>query len=323
MNRQQFQIGFILISIAIICWGMLPIALKLSSTFIDPVTLTWFRFSVALVIAFFTQVLTGAVKQFANLSKKEWVILSACALFSIANYISFVYALDYIAPGPAQLNFQLAPFYLAIGGVLLLKERISRVQWLCFIALGIGLMLFFHPYLNFAEQKNGLIWVGIAWVQFSAMSWSGFALLQKSLFHKLSPANTLLFIYVVGLLVIAPFADFSAFEPMAEGDWYIAVFCAFNTVIAYTSFSIAMKYWPTAQVSAMVGITPLTCFAFSAIAVELGWWPEMITANNIDAISASGMIVVVLAVAGVQLLPRYSRQKAQPQQILVDKPQST
>lgn len=226
------------------------------------------------------------------------------------NYVSFVYSLDYLAPGAAQLNFQTSPFFLAFGGVLFFKERLNAVQLSCFATLALGMLMFFHPYLDFSAASNHQVWIGVMIIQFSALSWTTYALLQKSLLNRLSPANVLLVIYGLGIFAMAPFSDFSQFANMDSFDWQIALFCAANTLIAYGCFGQSMKYWPTAQVSAMLALTPVFSFSATALVVSLGWWPEVFHADELDSLSLLGIGVIIVSVMVVQLLPMYRNRQA-------------
>ncbi|MCS6096193.1 DMT family transporter [Shewanella baltica] len=304
------QLGLIFISVAIVFWGMLPIALKLSGAFIDPVTLTWFRFLVALVVSILIQWSAGSLKQFAALDAKVWLRLVLAGVFLMLNYVSFVYSLDYLAPGAAQLNFQTSPFFLAFGGVLFFKERLNAVQLSCFATLALGMLMFFHPYLDLSGANNHQVWIGVMIIQFSALSWTSYALLQKSLLNRLSPANVLLVIYGLGIFVIAPFSDFSQFASMDSFEWQIALFCAANTLIAYGCFGQSMKYWPTAQVSAMLALTPVFSFSATALVVSIGWWPDVFHADELDGLSLLGIGVIIVSVMVVQLLPLYRNRQA-------------
>lgn len=304
------QLGLIFISVAIVFWGMLPIALKLSGAFIDPVTLTWFRFLVALVVSILIQWSAGSLKQFAALDAKVWLRLVLAGVFLMLNYVSFVYSLDYLAPGAAQLNFQTSPFFLAFGGVLFFKERLNAVQLSCFATLALGMLMFFHPYLDLSGANNHQVWIGVMIVQFSALSWTSYALLQKSLLNRLSPANVLLVIYGLGIFVMAPFSDFSQFASMDSFEWQIALFCAANTLIAYGCFGQSMKYWPTAQVSAMLALTPVFSFSATALVVSIGWWPDVFHADELDGLSLLGIGVIIVSVMVVQLLPLYRNRQA-------------
>ncbi|MBL4915576.1 DMT family transporter [Shewanella schlegeliana] len=306
----EFKLGFIFISVAVVFWGILPIALKLSGQFIDAVTLTWFRFLVALVVGFAIQYLSGSIKQFRGLDKVSWLKITLAGVFLIFNYVSFVYSLKYLAPGSAQLNFQTAPFFLAFGGMLFFKERLNAIQLSCFATLGLGMLMFFHPYLDFTSGPSD-VWKGVMIVQFSVLSWASYALIQKSMIKRLSPNNILLFIYLFGILAMAPFSDFSQFTVMDSSQWAIAIFCAINTVIAYGCFGQSMKYWPTGQVSAMLALTPVLSFSLTAIVVGLGWWSDIIKGAVIDELSFTGIVMIVVSVILVQLSPMWQKRRAQ------------
>ncbi|WDE12719.1 DMT family transporter [Thalassomonas haliotis] len=301
---QNFRIGLFFISTAVMFWGFLPIALKLSSSFIDPVTLTWFRFFIALIVSALIQFYAGKLSQFKQLTKPGWLKLSVAASFLIFNYVSFVYCLEYLSPGQAQLNFQTAPFFLAFGGLLFFKEKLTAVQMACFAALALGMMLFFNPYLDFSQADNGRIWLGVLIVQFSALSWCCYALIQKSLAQQLSANNILLFIYGFGIFAMLPFSRFDDFLQMSVHDWWIALFCALNTLVAYGCFAQSMKYWPTSQVGPMVALTPVISFSSTALVSYLGWWPDIITSTPLNLAALLGIAIVISSVFAIQLLPQ-------------------
>ena len=305
----NFKLGLIFATTTVFFWGMLPIALKLSAGFIDPVTLTWFRFLVAFLISIVLQKLSGNLAQFKHLLRMDWVKLTAAAAFSMINYISFVYCLEYLSPGPAQLNFQTAPFFLAFGGMLFFKERISALQMSCFATLALGMMLFFQTSIDLSNDDGNQVWIGVLLVQFSALSWTCYALIQKSLLAKLSPGNVLLYIYGAGIVLMFPFSDLNYFANMSTNQWYIALFCAVNTLVAYGCFAQAMKYWSTAQVGATVALTPIFSFSFTAMIVALGWWPELIVSNPLTIIGVVGILLVVFSVLCVQLLPLMTKRR--------------
>ncbi|MDR8525239.1 DMT family transporter [Shewanella fidelis] len=310
-QRAEFKLGLIFISVAVLFWGLLPIALKLSGLFIDPVTLTWFRFLVALIVSFAIQYLSGSIKQFKALDKRSWLKMSLAGILLIFNYVSFVFSLKYLAPGSAQLNFQTAPFFLAFGGMLFFKERLNAMQLSCFATLALGMLMFFHPYIGLSTSPDSAdVWKGVLIVQFSVLSWASYALIQKSMIKRLSPNNILLFIYLFGIFAMAPFSDFTQFAVMDKNQWAIAIFCAINTVIAYGCFGQSMKYWPTGQVSAMLALTPVISFTLTAIVVSLGWWSDLIKGAIIDPLSFAGIVLIIVSVIIVQLSPIWQKRRA-------------
>ncbi|MGP1721220.1 DMT family transporter [Shewanella frigidimarina] len=313
MNSEQAsantRLGLIFVSIAVFFWGILPIALKLSGGFITPVTLTWFRFVMALVVTLLIQWRLGALRQLVGLPSLVWLKLLLAGVLLMCNYVSFVYSLGYLAPGTAQLNFQTAPFFLAFGGVLFFKERFNAFQLSCFATLGLGMLMFFHPQLDLNQASDHQVLLGIMIVQFSVMSWTSYALLQKSVSQRLSPSNVLLFIYALGIVIMAPFSDFSQFEAMTLDQWWIVLFCGANTLIAYGCFGQALHYWPTAQVSAMLSLTPVLSFSATELVVSFGWWSGVFTSANIDVLSFMGIVLIVCAVFVVQIVPMYQKRK--------------
>jgi len=301
--NNKSQSGLFFVFVAVFFWGILPIPLKLSGEFIDPVTLTWFRFFVAFLVTFLLQHFTGKTTEFNRLKYSDWIKLSLAALFSIGNYVTFVYSLDHLSPGQAQLNFQTSPFFLAFGGMLFFKEKLKPIQMTCFASLALGLMLFFYPYLNISLKPSVDIWLGILIVQFSVISWTCYTLLQKSILQNLSPNNILLFIYGFGVVAMLPFCDLERFSTMHHNQWLIALFCAFNTLVAYGCFAQSIKYIPTTQVGSMIALTPIISFLSTFWVTYLGWWPEVIKGDELDILTFIGIALVVLSVIGIQLLP--------------------
>ena len=313
MANNAARAGLFFITTAIIFWGMLPIVLKLAAVFIDPISLTWFRYAVAFLISLLLQSLAGKLVEFKSLTKDDWIRLSFAAIFSIGNYVSFMYCLKYLSPGQAQLNFQTAPFLLAFGGVLFFKEKLKPVQMACFATLALGMLLFFHPYLDFSQQQGADMWWGILIVQFSVISWTCYSLVQKSLMAKLSAPNFLLFVYGFATLAMLPFSDFGQFEPMNTEQWIMAMFSAIGTLIAFGCFAQSMKYWPASKVGPMIALTPVCSFGFTYLVSEMGWWPQVIKSDQLDLQGITGIVIVILSVGGVQLLPGWMARRADKQ----------
>ncbi|MCJ8272017.1 MAG: DMT family transporter, partial [Psychrosphaera sp.] len=192
---------------------------------------------------------------------------------------------------------------------LFFKERISALQMSCFATLALGMMLFFQTSIDLSNDDGNQVWIGVLLVQFSALSWTCYALIQKSLLAKLSPGNVLLYIYGAGIVLMFPFSDLNYFANMSTNQWYIALFCAVNTLVAYGCFAQAMKYWSTAQVGATVALTPIFSFSFTAMIVALGWWPELIVSNPLTIIGVVGILLVVFSVLCVQLLPLMTKRR--------------
>ena len=312
-RRQTFLYGLFFSAVCVVFWSVLPIALKLSGDFSDAVTLTWFRFTGAGLILLIWQGLKGQLAEFRTLSRHNWLTLAAAATFLIINYSCFAWSLEYLHPGVAQLSFQVAPFFLALGGWVFFKEWIRWQQWACFGVLAIGMLLFFNPVLGTSGDGAYTLAIGFVIVQTAVLCWSLYALCQKALFHTLSPTNILLGIYLFAMVTMLPLTTPSDLLQMNTDETLIAVFCSLNTLIAYGSFAQAMKYWPTVQVSAGIALTPIAAFVLTELCVAAGLWPTIITSADANSWSFLGMALVVFAAITVQFVA--ARQAPQPERL--------
>ncbi len=304
--RHNFIKGLIFSSIMLLFWGALPIALKLAAEFTDAITLTWFRFCVALIFSFCIQGLSGKLYEFSRLNRSDWVKLIAASVFLVGNYTTFASSLLYISAGTAQLNFQLAPFFLVIGGILFFSERVNGMQWISFLCLALGLLLFFYDFLSTPDNTSHTgIYMGVLLAQLSAVSWSVYALLQKFLIKKISPNNILLSIYFLGCIIMLPFIDLHSLQGLNTESHWVLITCSLNTVIAYGALAQALKYWSAVQVSSMVALTPVLSFSATSLCVALFWWPDIIKADNIDALSLSGIALVLASAISIQIFGKY------------------
>jgi drug/metabolite transporter (DMT)-like permease len=299
-SRTLFWYGLFFSSVAVLFWGMLPIALKLSTGFSDPITLTWLRFSVAALVLGLWQWQRGKLTQFKTLTRKDWLYLLAAGSFLIVNYTTFVWSLNFLLPGSAQLSFQTAPIFLTLGGLFFLKDSINWKQFLCFVLIAIGILIFFHPVFEQTNQSN--IWLGFVIVQLSAGAWSMYALLQKSLFSRLDPSNILFAIYVYATFIMLPFSTPSDLLDMSTQDSLIALFCCINTLIAYGSFAQAMRFWQTVQVSASIALTPIAAYILTEICVTNLWWSDSIYSSHADFLSLFGMLLVIVSAIAIQFI---------------------
>ncbi|MDW6005076.1 DMT family transporter [Vibrio mangrovi] len=306
---RKFMYGLLLSCTTMIAWGMIAIALKLSNDFADPVTLTWLRFTVAGVIVWLWQKRHNRLVQFRRLERSDWLRLSLAGVLLMINYTCYAWSLVYLTPDSSQLSMQMAPLFLAVGGAVFFKEYISWQQWVCFALLLTGLLVFFHPVLQSGSgQETTVLLTGLTIIFVSALAWSLYALVQKSLFQQLDASNILLGIYLMAMVVMFPLTSPSDLLQMSFEEWLIALFCCLNTVVAYGAFAKSLTYWKTVQVSSVIAVTPVMAFLLTELCMTMGWWTGIIHSAQADWLSLSGMGLVIVAAIGVQLVS-VSRRK--------------
>ena len=144
----RWQLGFTMSLTTAVLWGFLPIALKVALTGMDAYTITWWRFAISMLGlgAFLTW--RSQLPRLRGTGRNAWMLLGIALVTLLANYLLYLIALDHTTPSVAQIVIQLAPLLLLLGGVFVFRERFAPRQWLGFVVLGIGLLLFFnrrHP----------------------------------------------------------------------------------------------------------------------------------------------------------------------------------
>lgn len=270
-------------------WGVLPIALTGVMATLDPITTTFFRFSLAALLLTPYLILRHRLPNRRKfLSPKQLVQLLAAGLLLTANYALYILGLEKTTPEAAQVMIQLAPMLLLLAGLWIFKEQFSMTQWLGFATFVSGLLLFFNHhladlFLSFNDYGVGLLLIIIA-----AICWTGYAVIQKFLLMEFNSEETMLVFYWIGALAFLPFTDFSLLPQLSNWQWGLLIFCGLNTLIAYGSFAEALVHMEASRVSAVIALTPLLTVAIVQLIPMQG-----IVAESLQVISLIGALMVV------------------------------
>lgn len=287
----RWKLGLALALVTAACWATLPVALKIALEQLDPLTLTWFRFLLAAGVLGAWLAARGGLGGFSGLERKRWWLLGAAALLLIGNYVLYLLGVGQTSPGNAQLLIQLAPLLMALGGIVVFRERFSFWQWTGLAIIVSGLGLFFSDRLGSSPQASGYLG-GSLLVVLAAVVWAAYALIQKQLLLRLSSPQILLFIYVVASVVLLPVARPATLLALDGQHWALLLFCAFNTLAAYGAFAEALAHWEASRVSAILASTPLLCLG--AVALVHALWPNAVAAEQTTALGYAGAVLVVI-----------------------------
>lgn len=299
-GRWKFGLALALVTAG--CWATLPVALKLTLEQLDPITLTWFRFLLAAGVMLAWLAARGSLGGFAKLDRKRWVLLGVAGLCLIGNYVFYLLGVQHTSPANAQLLIQLAPLLMALGGIVVFRERFNAWQWAGLAVILAGLGLFFREQLAASPAgAGGQAYVyGSALVIVAAVVWAAYALVQKQLLMRLSSPAILLFIYLLASGVLLPFARPSALLALDGLHWGLLLFCALNTLVAYGAFAEALAHWEASRVSAILATTPLLCLG--AVAAVHAVWPTAIAPEAVGVVGYVGAGLVVLGSALTSLM---------------------
>jgi len=297
----RWKLGLLLALSTTGLWATLPVALKIALEETDPITLTWFRFLFAAVLMSGWLGLRGGFDTFRGLKRGHWLLLLLAGLGLIGNYVFYLLGLDHTTPGNAQVIIQLAPLLMALGGIVVFRERFSAGQWLGMLVLLGGLAVFFRDQLGVLGSDPRYL-TGTGLMVIAAVVWAGYALAQKQLLSRLGSPAIMLFIYALASLLLLPWAKPSSLLSMDGWHVLILLYCALNTLAAYGAFAEALAHWEASRVSAVLAITPLLTMASVTLVHHID--PRLVDAERIGMIGFIGAAMVVGGSALTSLLGR-------------------
>lgn len=288
-GRTRLGFGLALSTAAL--WATLPIALKVTLEQLDPYTLTWFRFVFAFVVLSVWIGARGGFSQLRGLSRGHLSLLGVAAVTLIGNYVLYLLGLARTTPANAQLLIQLAPLGMALGGIVVFRERFTAWQWAGLAVAVVGLLLFFRDQMKAAVSDSGSYLVGSALIVGAAVSWAIYSLAQKQLLQRLRSPLILLFIYAWATIVLLPPATPSSVVRLDLVHWVALGYCALNTLAAYGAFAEALVHWEASRVSVVLAVNPLLTVAVAAAAHAVA--PGHIPAERIELLGYLGAAAVV------------------------------
>ena len=250
----------------------------------------------ALVILSGWMIFTGQRKTFAVLKTPPGLLLiaSLCLAF---NYLGYMQSLHITSPANAQIFIQMGPLILALSGIFLFKERLSKLQGIGLVACLFGFSLFFiDKQASFADRQQQFL-MGFLWVFAAAVAWALFAIFQKFLLKKWTGSHINLYVFVTSSLVFLGFVDWQALAQAPLKAHLIFIFLGFNTMLAYGGLSLALKHLPATQVSPIISLNPLFTLLFLFLLEKTTWSPLAP-----DPIQTLGYLGALLAVVGVILV---------------------
>ncbi len=296
---ENWKLGLSFTLLTVLMWGLLPLALKVVLAVMDPITISWYRFSLSALIAllWYGHRRTGELK--ALLSRSVLPLTALATLGLTANYLLYIWGLDYTNPATAQILIQLAPLLLIIGSVILFKEQLTPWQWLGVLGFTVGLALFFHQRWTNLIPTNQSYIIGILLLLAASVSWTSYGLAQKKMLTQFHAQDILLMICLVGTVFLLPLSSPLDSRHLTPWQWTMLLFCGLNTIVAYGSFGLAMTYWSASRASAIIPIAPLMTILFTVLIEHFAL--ADLDAEPLDALSYCGALLVVIGSATAAL----------------------
>ena len=284
--------GIIYALITALNFGFLSIAIKVATPFVEPVTIAWIRFSIALTAlatyyAFFER------KAFAVLRRPPLIVVFAAIALGL-NYLGFITGIKYTSPSIAQVFIQIGPLLLAISGFVIFKEKATPWQIVGIITAFGGYLVFYNEQILVLAEDINRYQKGVLWVIFGGITWTVYTVLQKVGVRNRHPMYLNLIVFGIPALAFIPLVDFSSLYGLETWQWLLLVFLGLTTLVGYGCLPYALKYLAANKVSVIITSNPLITFVTMGIlgSVEVSW----IEAEKWSAPSIVGAAIVMSGV---------------------------
>lgn len=270
------------ILLAVLFWGTSFVATKTALLEIKPVTVIILRLILATtlltIIALYTK------RNFSiNLKSHGWIlILAMIATFHLWIQVT---GLQYTTASNTGWIIGTAPIFMAILGLIFFKEKVTLLQMAGILIAMFGLLLLIGKgnilNIDLIKNKGDLLVLG------SAFTWGVYSMVNKKISLSYSPLMTILYLFLLMLIIITPFnlnsEAINSVIHLSFIGWISILFLGlFCSGIAYVIWARALRDMESAKVGAFLYFEPF-------VTVLAAWFflNEVITLMMI----ASGLLI--------------------------------
>ena len=234
-----------------------------------------------------------------NLSPARLGLAALGGVCMVLSWTAFFAGFAMTSIATTTIVYHIQPFFVVLIGVTVLKERITLDQIVWMIAAFVGVAL--ASGLVFSSRPVATTWVlGIALTLGAALLYAIATILAKGLGAQ-RPEITTLCQTIVGVLLLAPFADLSRSVPLASWGW-LAGIGILHTGVAYVLMYSAYPRLTTPLIGVLTFIYPV-------VAILIDW---LLYSHPLGIAQSTGMILIAFGTLGVRLGWQLPRRKAAP-----------
>jgi drug/metabolite transporter (DMT)-like permease len=247
---------YIPILLAVVFWGTSFVATKTVLLEIKPVTVIILRLILASTLL--TIVALSTKRNFSiNLKSHGWIfILAMIATFHLWIQVT---GLQYTTASNTGWIIGTAPIFMAILGLIFFKEKVPLLQLAGILIAMFGLLLLIGKgnilNIDLIENKGDLLVLG------SAFTWGVYSMVNKKISLSYSPLMTILYLFLMMLVIIIPFnlssETLNSVINLSLIGWISILFLGlFCSGIAYVIWARALRDMESAKVGAFLYFEP-------------------------------------------------------------------
>ncbi|MFJ5624829.1 DMT family transporter [Peribacillus loiseleuriae] len=233
-------------------------------TGLPAIGLVFVRLVCATIFLFTAWLLTGNLKN-EVWNKKESLFIILCGTANLLNWILLFKSFEHISVTIAISLYHLAPIFVLIIGSLIFREK-----WTWLSILPISLCFTGTLFIMDLGQIRTLSfeWNGIIYSVIAAFFYAATMLLVKGIIKTSVYATTFLQM-TIGILLLFPFVDFSAYTSLNSIKWFYTILIGVvHTGVVYLLFFNGLRDLPTKVISFMIFIDPVVAILLDILLTE-------------------------------------------------------
>jgi len=270
--------------INVVCWGAALPVVKYGLEYTTPFRYLLYRYFFAII--FSLPLLFYYWPKVRNKVRKISLIVALELLGTTFALAALYIGLNQTSALSANVIGTALPFFITVGGVIFLREKQEKNEWLgSFLALAGTLLLIAAPLIgNFSQSSHS--WSGNIWIMIQNFAAAAYFLLAKKRYAKLPKLFVVIISSYVGMVSFAALSFFevgfslSSLVASIQMDlthpavWLIALYMAtFGTLIGLTAYIRAQDGMEASEAGLFGYLQPLVYFPLSIflLAESISW----------------------------------------------------
>src|SRR5215207_4316860 len=256
---------------AVTVWGASFVATKISLEYIDPTTLVWLRFTMGVAVL---GLAVGLSRQFSLPQRKDLGYFAILGFLGITLH-QWLQSTGLVTAQATTTAWIITstPIFIALLGLIVLKERLAWYQVAGIILATFGVLLVVTKG-NLSTLSAGKFGTpGDFLVLISAVNWAVFSTLSRSGLKR--HRATLMMFYVMGFgwfftsILFFASSGLKGIPAIPRDGWiaitFLGIFCS---GIAYIFWYDALKVLPVAQTGAFLYLEPIITVIVAALVLR-------------------------------------------------------
>lgn len=185
--------------------------------------------------------------------------LIGAGLMLAIHWVTFFISVKVSGVAIATLGFASFPAFITLTEWLVLRERVTRTEWLILLLVSTGLVLV-TPSFDFRDEAT----IGLAWAIASGLSFALFTVINRKAAAHLSAYQVAGWENLIVVLATLPFS-LSEFGGLAATDWlWLALLGIFCTALSHFLLVSSLVVLNARSAGIVIALEPVYAIAFAA-----------------------------------------------------------